>query len=274
MTANCKSPLSQTVCIVNSNEMQWLDFETRMRKIIKELVAPVVDRVQEDREAMLLFKREAGRHEERLVALETIVFRDQEVSTLIDDLKLRIEEGEATVRKEVAALADLSTNRFAESKEQVFAVDKRITANEVLKDQFEVFKRRQDDFENQWVGYKSEVRDQFSSMKEQFARDFKELSSELHTMKMDFNFQIPRIDDVQGQIDQLRMQLIKEDARFEGLQKAVIALEADKLDTAIYRRDNHEIIDTVHGCQRRMDDTVDQQKALQNWVEKYEPLKI
>ena len=228
--------------------MQWLDFETRMRKIIKELVAPVVDRVQEDREAMLLFKREAARHEERLVALETIVFRDQEVSTLIDDLKLRIEEGEATVRKEVAALADLSTNRFAESKEQVFAVDKRITANEVLKDQFEVFKRRQDDFENQWVGYKSEVRDQFSSMKEQFARDFKELSSELHTMKMDFNFQIPRIDDVQGQIDQLRMQLIKEDARFEGLQKAVIALEADKLDTAVYRRDNHEIIETVHGC--------------------------
>ena len=34
-----------------------MDFETRMRKIIKDLVGPLVDRQQEDRESILIIKK-------------------------------------------------------------------------------------------------------------------------------------------------------------------------------------------------------------------------
>lgn len=110
-----------------------MDFETRMRRIIKDLVSPVVDRVQEDRENILVIKKTDAKTEERLIALETIVFKDATISTMIDDLRLRIEEGEAGIRKEVSEVRDSTDNRFKQVNEKLFAVDSRITANEVLK---------------------------------------------------------------------------------------------------------------------------------------------
>lgn len=52
---------------------------------------------------------------------------------MIDDLRLRIEEGEAGVRREVAAVKDMAINKFDEADEKIFKVDSRITANEILK---------------------------------------------------------------------------------------------------------------------------------------------
>ena len=89
-----------------------MDFETRMRKIIKDLVGPLVDRQQEDRESILIIKKSDVKTEDRLIALETIVFKDANISTMVDDLRLRIEEGEALIRKEVSEVRDTSDNRF------------------------------------------------------------------------------------------------------------------------------------------------------------------
>ena len=38
------------------------------------------------------------------------MFKDASLATLIDDLRLRIEEGEAMVRKEIAEVADKAEN--------------------------------------------------------------------------------------------------------------------------------------------------------------------
>jgi len=88
------------------------------------------------------------------------------VTTLIDDMKMRIEQGEANVRKEVQALSDTQINHFAQTKELMFAIDGRITANEVLKNQFEVFVQKQSDFDKQWLGYKDEVKQEFARVKD------------------------------------------------------------------------------------------------------------
>lgn len=188
-----------------------------MRKIIKELVQPVVERVQEDREQMLVLKKTNAKNDERLVNLEVIVFKDQTLSNLIDDLKLRIEEGEALIRREVAEVRDTATNTFAEHKDQMFKIDGRITANEVLKDQFEVFKTKQEEFDKTWLGYKDEVKAQVARVKEQSNKEYKELLEELGQVKILLNGQLPRLDDLEGQAKNLKAALEKEDARFDAL---------------------------------------------------------
>lgn len=166
-STTCNSLLCSIVVFIdNSAEIQWLDFETRMRKIIKDLVAPVIERVQEDRETMLILNKSNTKQDERLQALELIVFKDQTLSNLIDDLKMRIEEGEALIRKEVAEVRDSADNRFSDHKDQMFRIDGRITANEVLKQQFEVFVDKQAGFDKQWLGYKDEVKGQVTKVKE------------------------------------------------------------------------------------------------------------
>lgn len=115
---------------------------------------------------MLILGKSSGKHDERLAALEIIVFKDQDVSTIIDDLKFRIEEGEATIRKEVAELRDLSENRFGEVKDSLFKTNGRITANEVLKQQFDVFLEKQETYDTLWISYKDEVKAQMNKVKD------------------------------------------------------------------------------------------------------------
>jgi hypothetical protein len=47
-------------------------------------------------------QKKKTKDEERIRQLEVVVFKDASLATLIDDLRLRIEEGEAMVRKEIA----------------------------------------------------------------------------------------------------------------------------------------------------------------------------
>jgi len=84
---------------VHSQEIMWLDFETRMRRVISDLVGPMLIRQQADSEVVLQITKDKVKIDDRLNALELIVFKDESVATLIDDLRLRIEEGEAETRK-------------------------------------------------------------------------------------------------------------------------------------------------------------------------------
>lgn len=93
------------------------------------------------------------------------MLQDQSVNTLLDDLKTRIEEGEIAIRKESAIVRDVTNNRLAEISDKLSITDSRITANEVLKSQYEVFLDRHSKSEKQWVTYMEEVRHEFVQMK-------------------------------------------------------------------------------------------------------------
>lgn len=145
----------------------------------------MLDQQQTDAESVFTTRRDMEKHDERLKALELIVFKDASVATLIDDMRLRIEEGEAAVRKEIAEVRDSGENRYEDMKQQLFKIDGRITSNEVLKEQFEMFHLKQEKFDSQWISYKEEVKKQFNANKDQFNNEYKKLIDELTHVKQD-----------------------------------------------------------------------------------------
>jgi len=136
-----------------------------------------------DAEAVSAAGKQREKDEQRIRQLEVVVFKDASVATLIDDLRMRIEEGEAMVRKEIAGVADQVVNTHKDVKETVYNVDKRITANEVLKEQFELFKMKTEANEKSWHKYRDEVRETFAQTKEQFNTEYKSVLHDLHLMK-------------------------------------------------------------------------------------------
>lgn len=66
----------------------------------------------------------------------------------------------------------------------------------------------------------------------------------------------------------------KEDQRFEQLQKIIINFDGSKVDLDAYREDQKTVKDSLTTFGKRLDETCNNQKSLQNWVEKYEPLKV
>ena len=91
---------------------------------------------------MLNLRREAEVHDGRIGNVEMILFKDDNVGNLIEGLRLRIEEGETAIRKELSTTKDENENKVKEIEERMFNINNRITANEILKDQFEVFKSK------------------------------------------------------------------------------------------------------------------------------------
>ena len=87
------------------------------------------------------------------------------------------------VRKEVAEVADRAENWSLNVKEQIFNVDKRITANEVLKEQFELFKMKTEANEKSFNRYRDDVRETFAQTKEQFNTEYKSILHDMHVMK-------------------------------------------------------------------------------------------
>ena len=66
----------------------------------------------------------------------------------------------------------------------------------------------------------------------------------------------------------------KEDARFELLQKTIIGFEQTKVSSTMFEKEMDELKNTLHLFEMRLDDLLDSQKSMQNWIEKYEPLKV
>ena len=57
-----------------ADELMWLNFETKMRGIIRELIVPVVEMSQRDREGMLILEGSNSQTLERVEKLEEAVF--------------------------------------------------------------------------------------------------------------------------------------------------------------------------------------------------------
>jgi hypothetical protein len=49
-----------------ATELDWFDFETRMRDVIHELIEPIMKRATEDREQALTLTRNLGTHGKRI----------------------------------------------------------------------------------------------------------------------------------------------------------------------------------------------------------------
>ena len=82
------------------------------------------------------------------------------------------------------------------------------------------------------------------------------------------------MDDVGLKVADLQQAMKKEDARFEFLQKTIIGFEQTLVSSSRFNKEMDEAKFKLESFDRRLDELLDSQKAMQNWIEKYEPLKV
>jgi hypothetical protein len=104
---------------------------------------------------------------------------------------------------------------------------------------------KQQAFEHGYHSYKDKVTEQFTSIKEQFNTEYKQVLEDVHMLKTEVFNVTPRLDDMQLTCEHLTQALKKEDARFELLQNKIIQYETSKVDSAKYHEDNVELKHTL-----------------------------
>jgi len=73
-------------------ELEWFEFETRMRKVVIDLMQPTVAKLNEDRENVAGLRALAESQKNRVDELENIVLKKGSRSTHFDDIYKKFEE--------------------------------------------------------------------------------------------------------------------------------------------------------------------------------------
>ena len=66
-----------------------MDFETRMRKLIKDLVFPVIDKAEKDRASMLILKSKSKSYKQRITTLEQCLLKTQLQKRISNNSKMK-----------------------------------------------------------------------------------------------------------------------------------------------------------------------------------------
>ena len=83
-------------------ELNWFDLETRMRKLVFELLEPTINRSQEDKEQISLAKKSLIQHNKRLEELEICLFKSNEKKTIFEEIYKKIAENEVERKHELS----------------------------------------------------------------------------------------------------------------------------------------------------------------------------
>lgn len=74
----------------NPKEIDWFNFETKMRGVVSELIEPLISREIEDRENIVQMKRVNDNYKTRIEDLEYQVNKTRKKETLFDEIQRKI----------------------------------------------------------------------------------------------------------------------------------------------------------------------------------------
>jgi len=91
-----------------ADELMWMDFETRMRSLMKKVVEPALQLSIEDREANIELDIKYEKIRKRTELLEQAVFKknDEVAKTIFDEYNERMSEMNIFLRTESKRLSD------------------------------------------------------------------------------------------------------------------------------------------------------------------------
>ena len=81
----------------------WLNFETRMRGLVRGLLEPVIEMSQKDREGMLIMEENFNGHDDRLAKIEEAIFNIAKngEETLFEKMAKKIKQHEIYMKQQI-----------------------------------------------------------------------------------------------------------------------------------------------------------------------------
>lgn len=110
------------------DEMTWLDFEVRVRDMVLELLKPVVEVSEQDREACALLDKHTYNLGVRTQRLEQAVLNIDETGekTLFDKMDEKMSALKIFVEQNIHKVHDRLDNKLEEIKNLTFAFDQKV----------------------------------------------------------------------------------------------------------------------------------------------------
>ena len=100
----------------------WLNFETKIRGVVRGLIEPIVDMSQKDREGMLILEDNFNGHDDRLAKLEEAIFNValNGEETLFEKMAKKIKQHEIFMKTEIENVKNRQEEKYREIDQILF----------------------------------------------------------------------------------------------------------------------------------------------------------
>ena len=105
-----------------ADELMWLNFETKIRGVVRGLIEPIVDMSQKDREGMLILEDNFNGHDDRLAKLEEAIFNValNGEETLFEKMAKKIKQHEIFMKTEIENVKNRQEEKYREIDQILF----------------------------------------------------------------------------------------------------------------------------------------------------------
>ena len=255
-------------------ELDWLDMETKSRGLIIETLQPTLLKVHQQKDDIVAMQRQITAMQKQIKDLEYTVLQKGEKLTVFEEIHERITlieklraENESSIQWEIESIKK-------GNRDQQFDNDNK-------KRQIESLDRNREMMEQEMQRMKTE----YAASKEEFMR----------VMKGEHNKMIDNIDDLRKIIDKQEMQLTITTAKsisnynyimelqnrsqelhknMEKCQRQVTLIQELKQDRSVVEDAIGLIWQAIHKGEVEMDQKTNQFNTVENFVEKYIPIRI
>ena len=151
-----------------ADELMWLNFETRMRQVIRRLVEPVVDMSQKDREGMIILESNYNTQIERINNLEEAVFNISAhgEETLFEKMAKKIKKNEIYMKKKIKEIRDEQEHKYNDIDSQLFLMRQDVHKCLVLKKELDNLEREQRGLQIQVMRFNNNTIDESKRVRE------------------------------------------------------------------------------------------------------------
>ena len=214
-----------------ADELMWLNFETKMRNTIRELIQPVVEMSQRDREGMLILEGSGHLSIERLERLEEAVFNksSNEKRTLFEQMQDQIKANEVHMKERCKWMGDVIEAKIAGIDGTMFLHNQSIERCLVVSAQVQGLQEEQEKLTQFVRNYNSAVNNQIKETRNIMAEATASLQKQisLHTETL-ANLK-PRIAKNEGDIGAANKRAEKQGVKLETAFARIDKLQLEKV---------------------------------------------
>eukprot|EP00347_Sterkiella_histriomuscorum_P002179 403369162 len=267
----------------NINELQWFDFEIRMRRVIQEFMEPTIERITRDRELQNLTQKRSDQQQKRVELLESVVLKTGSSSTLgnnsqqktvFEEISQTISDNDRMRKIGHEQIKNEMQNVVKMCNDQNFIIENQQKQIQQIVQKIQQRKMEQDKTEDSLNQIRKELGHKVEEVKLIVEQKEISMQKDIRLISIDQADLRTEITGHSQQNAQFEKQLQKSLYQVDMLANQIELQKTDKLSKCEFETALNEVKDQLYSINKVMDEFSNEFLRVENYIEKYIPLRM
>eukprot|EP00347_Sterkiella_histriomuscorum_P022302 403330961 len=276
MMSDCELEKMESIGSVvagQSYEIDWFDFETRMRKLIHEMIEPTVRKVNEDRDKIYKLKTDQDNHKRKLEDLEFAVIKTDNKTNVFEDIFRSL----AKLETEIKVEQNRVDNEFDRTQAQIdnihFELKNQNQMHQSLHSYVERIHSETQIFNQTFIGYKEKQIDSIANLQQDLTDQLDRHSKQMITLQVELSKEATQIKHHSNLLTKLDAMCHTQVQRTQELQGEITDNKSSFVNQGLYKKEMEEVEKRFDRMIIQLEDQINQNLGLHNFVDKYLPIR-